>query len=40
MRGGIPDYDMFRLKDAQEAGEYAEIIFEEMKKAQSSYRIE
>ncbi len=40
MRGEIPDYDMFRLKDAQEVAEYVEIIFDEMKKAQSDYWIE
>lgn len=40
MRGEIPDYDMFRFKDAQEVAEYVEIIFDEMKKAQIDYWIE
>lgn len=40
MRGDIPDYDMFRIKDAQEVAEYADLIFEDMKKSQLSFKIE
>lgn len=31
LREEIPDYDMFRVRDAQEAAEYADEIFENMK---------
>ena len=31
---------MFKVKDAQEAAEYVDIIFEDMKKVQSDFKIE
>ena len=40
LRGDIPDYDMFKIKDAQEAAEYVDLIFEDMKKVQNDFRIE
>jgi hypothetical protein len=40
VREGIPDYDMFKVKDAQEAAEYVDIIYEDMKNVQPNFRIE
>lgn len=31
LREEIPDYDMFKIKDSQEAAEYVDLIFEDMK---------
>lgn len=32
-RDEIPDYDMFRVRDAQEVAEYVGPIFEDMKES-------
>lgn len=40
VRDGIPEYDMFKVKDSQEAAEYVDIIFEGMKQSQADFRIE
>jgi hypothetical protein len=40
IRKEIPDYDMFKVRDAQEAAEYVDIIFEDMKKIEMDFRIE
>lgn len=39
LREDIPDYDMFKVKDAQEAAEYVDLIFEDMKKIQEDFWI-
>ena len=38
-RESVPDYDMFRVRDAQEVGEYVEEIFQDMKSKQKDYHI-
>ncbi len=39
LRETIPDYDMFRVRDAQEVGEYVEEIFSDMKAKQEGFRV-
>ncbi len=39
-REEIPDYDMFRIRDAQEVAEYVDLLFEDMKKIQNDFVIE
>lgn len=39
-RDEIPDYDMFRVRDAQEVAEYVGPIFEDMKESQKKFTIQ
>jgi len=39
-RDEIPDYDMFRVRDAQEVAEYVGPIYEDMHQVQSKFKIE
>ena len=39
-REDIPDYDMFRIRDAQEVAEYVDAVYEDMKEIQKDYRID
>lgn len=38
LRENLPDYDMFRVRDAQEVAEYSEEIFSNMKAQQENFR--
>lgn len=38
LRDGLPDYDMFRVRDAQEVAEYSEEIFTNMKAQEEHFR--
>ena len=38
LRQELPDYDMFRVRDAQEAAEYVDEIFDNMKELEEHFR--